>query len=39
MSQDIYRGVVPFVILQITLLAVLALWPDLVTWLPNALYG
>jgi tripartite ATP-independent transporter DctM subunit len=38
-TQDIYRGVVPFVILQITLLAVLALWPDLVTWLPNALYG
>ena len=37
-TQDIYRGVVPFVILQIALLAVLALWPGLATWLPNMLY-
>jgi tripartite ATP-independent transporter DctM subunit len=38
-TQDIYRGVVPFVALQLLLLAVLALWPDLAIWLPAKLYG
>jgi tripartite ATP-independent transporter DctM subunit len=34
----IYRGVVPFVILQLVGLAVIFLFPGLVTWLPTALY-
>ena len=34
----IYRGVVPFVALQIVAIAVLFLWPDLATWLPDVLY-
>lgn len=34
----IYRGVVPFVILQIIGLAVLFIWPDIATWLPRLLY-
>jgi tripartite ATP-independent transporter DctM subunit len=34
----IYRGVTPFVILQLGGLALLFLWPDLVTWLPGVLY-
>ncbi len=34
-TGDIYRGVIPFVIIQLTLLAVLAQWPQLVTWLPD----
>jgi len=34
----IYRGVVPFVILQIIGLAILFMFPDLVTWLPNLIY-
>ena len=33
-TSAIYRGVVPFIVLQLLLLAVLALWPGLVTWLP-----
>jgi len=33
----IYRGVAPFIVLQLLLLAVLALWPGLVTWLPGQL--
>ena len=35
----IYRGVIPFIVLQLLLLAALALWPGLVTWLPRYLSG
>jgi tripartite ATP-independent transporter DctM subunit len=35
----IYRGVVPFVILQIVGLGILFLFPDLVTWLPRLIYN
>ena len=34
-TSDIYRGVIPFVLIQLTLLAGLWLVPDIVTWLPN----
>ncbi len=37
--QDIYRGVVPFIILQLIGLLIIALWPNLVLWLPIAAYG
>ncbi len=36
---DIYKGVVPFVILQLIGLAVVLLWPQLVVWLPAVAYG
>ena len=38
-TMDIYRGVIPFVGIQ--LLALLVLWylPGLATWLPTAIYG
>jgi tripartite ATP-independent transporter DctM subunit len=35
----IYRGVVPFVVLQIIGLALLFLMPGLASWLPTVLYG
>ena len=35
----LYRGVVPFVILQLVGLAILFLLPQTVTWLPSLLYG
>jgi tripartite ATP-independent transporter DctM subunit len=38
-TQDIYRGIIPFVLIQIGALAILALFPQLATWLPKALYG
>jgi tripartite ATP-independent transporter DctM subunit len=38
-TSAIYRGVVPFVVLQILLLALLLIWPSLATWLPDRLYG
>ena len=36
-TYALYRGVIPFVALQITLLALLWAIPDLVTWLPGLL--
>ncbi len=36
-TGDIYRGVVPFVILQLLALLVLFLFPSLATWLPKAI--
>ena len=38
-TAQIYRGVVPFVAIQLLALVVLAAFPDIVTWLPAALYG
>jgi TRAP-type mannitol/chloroaromatic compound transport system permease large subunit len=37
-TRDIYRGVIPFVAIQLLALAVLAAWPGLATWLPDYLY-
>ena len=33
-TTAIYRGVVPFIILQLVMLAALLAWPGLATWLP-----
>lgn len=38
-TRDIYRGVVPFICIQIGLLIALAIFPQLVTALPQAVYG
>jgi TRAP-type mannitol/chloroaromatic compound transport system permease large subunit len=38
-TANIYRGVVPFVVLQLLMLAVLWFWPRLATWLPERIYG
>ena len=38
-TGDIYRGVIPFIGIQLTMLALLALWPALATWLPGIVYG
>ncbi len=35
---DIYRGVVPFILIQILALIILALEPGMATWLPHLLY-
>jgi TRAP-type mannitol/chloroaromatic compound transport system permease large subunit len=35
----IYRGVVPFIALQVAGGALIFLWPELVTWLPARAYG
>ncbi len=38
-TTDIYRGVIPFVAIQLFALVLLAVFPELVTWLPNRIYG
>jgi TRAP-type mannitol/chloroaromatic compound transport system permease large subunit len=38
-TGDIYRGIVPFVAIQLVGLTLLALVPELATWLPGALFG
>jgi tripartite ATP-independent transporter DctM subunit len=38
-SADLYRGVVPFIGIQLLMLLLLAIFPSLVTWLPKVIYG
>ncbi|WP_274609754.1 TRAP transporter large permease subunit [Rhodobaculum claviforme] len=38
-TPDIYRGVAPFVLLQLLALAVLLAFPGLATWLPGVIFG
>ncbi|SCA56841.1 putative C4-dicarboxylate transporter family protein, DctM subunit [Candidatus Terasakiella magnetica] len=37
--MDIYKGVVPFIILQLIGLSIVAFWPTIVTWLPSVAYN
>lgn len=38
-TTDLYKGIIPFVIIQLLMLCIIALWPQLVTWLPKIVYG
>lgn len=38
-TGHIYRGALPFVVLQIVAIATLFVFPEIVTWLPGVLYG
>jgi len=38
-TADIYKGVIPFIGIQIFVLCLLAFWPSLATWLPELVYG
>jgi tripartite ATP-independent transporter DctM subunit len=38
-TMDIYRGIVPFVLIQLFGLCLLALFPQLATWLPRLIFG
>jgi tripartite ATP-independent transporter DctM subunit len=38
-TSDIYRGAIPFVAIQLLALVLLALVPELATWLPGVVYG
>ena len=37
--RTIYRGIIPFVGLQLAGLAMLIIWPNLVLWIPQAVFG
>jgi tripartite ATP-independent transporter DctM subunit len=38
-TSAMYRGVIPFIAIQLFLMVLLAIWPGLVTWLPERIYG
>lgn len=38
-TMQIYRGVIPFILIQLVALLAIAQWPELATWLPNLVYG
>jgi tripartite ATP-independent transporter DctM subunit len=38
-TLHIYKGVAPFILIQLLVLGILALWPALATWLPGLVYA
>ncbi|OPX54286.1 TRAP transporter, DctM subunit [Oceanospirillum multiglobuliferum] len=38
-TSAIYKGVIPFILIQIGMLLALTIWPELATWLPSVVYG
>jgi len=38
-TSAMYRGVIPFILMQLLLLLLLAIWPQLATWLPDLVYN
>jgi len=38
-TSAMYRGVIPFIGIQLLMLLILALWPQLVLWLPSLIYA
>lgn len=38
-TTQIYRGVAPFIVIQLFALLILALFPELATWLPEVIFG
>jgi TRAP-type mannitol/chloroaromatic compound transport system permease large subunit len=37
--MQIYRGIVPILVIQLTVIALVFAYPTLVTWLPEQIYG
>jgi tripartite ATP-independent transporter DctM subunit len=37
-TTAIYRGVIPFIVIQLGVLLLLSIWPQLATWLPGIVY-
>jgi len=37
-TSQIYKGVLPFILIQLFLLGMLSIWPTLATWLPSIIY-
>jgi len=38
-TRTIYRGVLPFIAIQLMMLVVAYIWPEIITWLPQQIYG
>ncbi len=37
-TSDIYKGIIPFILIQLFMLGALAYWPQLATWLPGEVF-
>jgi tripartite ATP-independent transporter DctM subunit len=37
-TRQLYEGILPFILIQLLMLVILALWPSLTTWLPGVIY-
>jgi len=37
-TSDIYKGIIPFILIQLLMLVALAFWPELATWLPKEVF-
>jgi len=38
-TSHIYKGVIPFIIIQVFALVLLAIFPEIATWLPEVVFG
>lgn len=38
-TSQIYKGVIPFILIQLLVLGLLVIFPDMATWLPEKIYG
>ena len=38
-TRTLYKGVIPFIVIQVAVLGLLAVFPELATWLPDQIYG
>jgi len=38
-TPTLYKGVLPFIVIQLIVLGLLAVFPELATWLPDQIYG
>ena len=38
-TSAIYKGVIPFIAIQVIAMILLVFWPELATWLPGIIYG
>jgi TRAP-type mannitol/chloroaromatic compound transport system permease large subunit len=36
---DIYRGVIPFILIQLITMLLIIVVPEITTWLPNKIFG
>jgi tripartite ATP-independent transporter DctM subunit len=38
-TEQMYRGVIPFIIIQLVAMGMIAYWPAIATWLPTEIFG
>jgi len=36
-TADLYKGTIPFIAIQLSVLVAIAIWPEIVTWLPSVI--